>query len=167
MHFTFTRRTLAALGLAAGLFVPAVGRGETLVVVRHADRDRSKPKQPLLPAGENRAREVGRLLHDERVDHIFYSRGEDEGPSEWLRRVPDRARDLRRPRRGWRGEGLGRRRGAGRARAGAAFRRRGAWLAPVAPGRGPEGATRTRSRVTTRTWSCSTTRKSPACSINS
>lgn len=81
-----TRRALAALGLATLLLLASgTGRAETIVVVRHADRDRSKPEQPLLPAGENRARELGRLLHNDPVDHIFFSRGEGEGPSEWLR----------------------------------------------------------------------------------
>ena len=58
---------------------------ETIVVVRHGDRDRSKPDQPLLPAGENRARAVGGLLHDERLDHVFFTRDETEKPKDWLR----------------------------------------------------------------------------------
>jgi hypothetical protein len=62
-----------------------IGFGETIVVIRHGDRDRSAPDNPLLPAGENRSRWIGRLLQFQQVDHIYYARNEDEKPRTWLR----------------------------------------------------------------------------------
>jgi hypothetical protein len=69
------------LGVVIALAMAAMAGpawGETIIIVRHADRDRNLPDQPLLPAGENRSRWIGRLLGFQRIDHIFYARGKDD-----------------------------------------------------------------------------------------
>jgi hypothetical protein len=74
---------LAFLLLVAGIC--QTSRAQTIIVVRHADRDRTTKHNPLLPEGENRSRWIGRLLIFQHVDHIFYARGEDEKKGKWLR----------------------------------------------------------------------------------
>jgi hypothetical protein len=63
-------------------------KGETIIVVRHGDRDRASADQRLLPEGENRSREIGKMLRHQRIDLIFYTRDakeEPEEPEDWVR----------------------------------------------------------------------------------
>lgn len=83
MRNRWIRFVLPAVILCVG--VCHVVSGETIVVVRHADRDRSTRDNPLLPEGENRARWIGRLFKYDQIDHIYYARNDDQTPRTWLR----------------------------------------------------------------------------------
>jgi len=87
-EITHMVRRLHALALAALLAVPMAAAGcggvpspspstqgaTTVILVRHAERATTNPQDPpLSPAGEQRARELARLLRDRRVGAVVTS----------------------------------------------------------------------------------------------
>jgi 2,3-bisphosphoglycerate-dependent phosphoglycerate mutase len=66
--------TFALLSVAALPLWAQEGAPTTLIMVRHAEEDRSKEEIPLTDAGRRRAVELARVLRQVKIDAVFSTR---------------------------------------------------------------------------------------------